>query len=102
MTQFVPVCSATEIGPGHGRSVTVGGAVVALFRVGEAVLACSGTCPHRGGPLGEGELEGGVVTCPWHGFQFEVTTGESADGRPFRVRTYPTRIVDGMIEVGLD
>ena len=49
--------------------------IVALFNVNGTVHAIDGTCTHRGGPLGEGELDGIVVTCPWHGAQFDVTTG---------------------------
>jgi len=48
---------------------------VALFNVSGTIYAIHGTCTHRGGPLGEGELDGLVVTCPWHGARFDVTTG---------------------------
>lgn len=49
---------------------------VALFRIDDKVYALNNLCPHMQGPLGEGEVEEGVVTCPWHGWQFEVRTGE--------------------------
>lgn len=49
--------------------------VVALFHVGDAFYALDGICPHAGGPLGEGVLTGEVVTCPWHGWQFNVKSG---------------------------
>jgi nitrite reductase/ring-hydroxylating ferredoxin subunit len=48
---------------------------LAIYNVDGAVHAIDGTCTHRGGPLGEGELTGNVVTCPWHGARFDVTTG---------------------------
>ena len=51
------------------------GKVVALFNVDGHICALDGTCPHAGGPLGEGSLEGARVTCPWHGWTFDVKTG---------------------------
>jgi nitrite reductase/ring-hydroxylating ferredoxin subunit len=52
--------------------------VIALFHVDGRFYALDGICPHAGGPLGEGTLCGGIVTCPWHGWQFDVTTGRHA------------------------
>jgi nitrite reductase/ring-hydroxylating ferredoxin subunit len=49
--------------------------VVAVFNVGGTIHAIGGACTHRGGPLGEGRLDGAIVTCPWHGSRFDVTTG---------------------------
>ena len=54
----------------------VSGRAVAIYNVDGNMHAIDGTCTHRGGPLGEGELAGNVVTCPWHGARFDVTTGE--------------------------
>lgn len=50
--------------------------VVALFNVAGTYYALDGVCPHQGGPLGQGELRGHVVTCPWHGWQFDVRSGQ--------------------------
>jgi len=72
----VRVASVTEVPPGTGREVMAGNQVVALFNVDGKFYALDGICPHAGGPLGEGELQGTVVTCPWHGWQFDVTTGQ--------------------------
>lgn len=58
-----------------GTVVDVRGASIALFRAGEGVVAYRNVCPHRGGPVGEGVVAGGIVTCPWHGNRFEVVTG---------------------------
>jgi len=65
----------SEIPVGSIKEVLVGGKPVALANVGGAFYAINNTCLHRGGPLGQGQLEGPVVTCPWHGWQFDVTTG---------------------------
>ena len=67
----------SELPAGTIREVQVGGKPVALANVGGTIYAINGTCLHRGGPLGQGVLEGTVVTCPWHGWQFDVTTGKA-------------------------
>ena len=68
MPNFVAFAKASEIPPGTGKCVTANNVSVALFNVGGTFHAISNTCPHRGGPLGDGDLAGDVVTCPWHGF----------------------------------
>src|SRR5262252_9082242 len=67
----------SEIPVGAIKEVQVGGKPVALANVAGTFYAIDNTCLHRGGPLGQGELEGAVVTCPWHGWQFNVTTGKA-------------------------
>lgn len=67
--------SRAEVPEGEGRTVEVDGTVVAVFNVDGRYYALDGVCPHAGGPLGDGFLTGTVVTCPWHGWQFDVTTG---------------------------
>jgi len=76
VAQLIKVATLSDIPPGTCRQVDAGGQTVAVFNVGGSVYAIGGTCTHRGGPLGEGELDGTVVTCPWHGAQFDVTTGQ--------------------------
>jgi len=75
MGERVRVASLAEVPPAAGRPVQVNGRAVAIFNVDGIIYAIDGTCTHRGGPLGEGELVGNVVTCPWHGARFDVTTG---------------------------
>jgi len=62
--------------PGEARELVVGDRIVALVHVDDRFFALDGICPHQGGPLGKGHLSGGVVTCPWHGWQFDVTSGQ--------------------------
>ncbi len=76
MAEFVRVASVSEIPPGTGKEVTVGDRVLAIYNVDGAFHAVDGICPHAGGPLGEGGLHECIVTCPWHGWQFDVTTGQ--------------------------
>ncbi len=79
MATFVKVAEVSEVPPGSGKCVEAGGKAIALFNVDGTFHALHGTCPHRGGPLGEGELEGTLVTCPWHAWQFDVTTGKNCN-----------------------
>lgn len=101
MGQFVPVARVNDIPDGTGREVTVQGRVLAVYQVSGQFYALDGICPHAGGPLGEGDLNGCVVTCPWHGWQFDVTTGEHCLNRRLRQRTFPVRIIEGRVEVDL-
>jgi nitrite reductase/ring-hydroxylating ferredoxin subunit len=76
MGELVKVANLSDVPLGIGRQVSAGGRAVALFNVNGAIYAIDGTCTHRGGPLGEGQLQDGVVTCPWHGARFEASTGK--------------------------
>ncbi len=76
MGELIKVAALSDVPPGTGRQVDAGGQAVAVFNVGGTIYAIGGTCTHRGGPLGEGDLDEAVITCPWHGAQFDVTTGQ--------------------------
>jgi len=69
------LASVDDVPPGSGREFTVGGRIVALFNVDGRFHAMDGICAHQGGPLAKGKLTDGVVTCPWHGWQFQVANG---------------------------
>lgn len=75
MPDFVKVCKTGDIPPDSGKTVEVKGQPVAVFNVDGSFYAISNTCLHRGGPLAEGELDGKIVTCPWHGWRYDVTSG---------------------------
>lgn len=75
MSQVYRVAGVDEVPPGTGREVMAGEQVVALFNVDGTFHALDGICPHAGGPLGAGTLHGSIITCPWHGWQFDVTDG---------------------------
>jgi nitrite reductase (NADH) small subunit len=76
MSRFVRVAGVRECPPGSAGEFVVGERIVALFNVDGQFYALDGICPHQGGPLGKGRLTGCIITCPWHGFQFDVTTGQ--------------------------
>jgi nitrite reductase (NADH) small subunit len=75
---------------------------VALFRTADGFYALDGICPHQGGPLGRGLLEGCTVTCPWHGWQFDVTTGKHRTIPSLCQPGLPIRIADEDVWVGVD
>lgn len=94
MGAFVRVTGTTDVEPGQGIVVEVNGKTLAVFNVDGVFHAIDNTCIHRGGPLGEGELEGSIVTCPWHGWQYDVTTGGCVANPGAKVERYNVQ-VDG-------
>ena len=92
---------ASEIAKGFGRTVEVAGQKLALFHVGGKFYALADTCPHRGGPLGEGHLEGTQVTCPWHAWQFDVVSGKCDTMEGAKQKTYPVKEEKGQLFVDL-
>ena len=89
---FERAAKASEVPPGTIREVKVGSTVVALANVAGVFYAINNTCLHRGGPLGQGPLEGKTVTCPWHGWQFDVTTGKANMNPDAGVPCYATEV----------
>ncbi len=69
------IAAVSDIPLGEGREFVAGGRIVAVFNVGGAFHAMDGICPHAGGPLAKGSMRGQIVTCPWHGWQFDVASG---------------------------
>jgi nitrite reductase (NADH) small subunit/3-phenylpropionate/trans-cinnamate dioxygenase ferredoxin subunit len=101
MSDFVTVAKIGDIPPGTGRTVEVKGIWIALFNVNGRFYAVDNTCPHSGGPLGEGKLDGEIVECPWHGWRFNVRTGERPDVPHFIVACCPVRIEGDAVQVAL-
>lgn len=91
MADFVEVCKVGDLKPGECKTVETGDVSCALYNVDGTFYATDNTCPHRGGPLGEGELSGNQITCPWHGWTFDVTTGTSPMG-PLTVKTFSCKV----------
>jgi len=102
MSNAIRVASAAEVPPGSAKLVEANGTRIAVFNVAGRFHAIDDTCSHQGGPLSEGTLDGKVVTCPWHGARFDVTTG-AVLGPPARrnVASYPVRVSgpDLLVEV---
>jgi nitrite reductase/ring-hydroxylating ferredoxin subunit len=101
MANFVKVATLSDLPPGSCKAVQADGKAVALFNVEGTVCAIDNTCLHRGGPLGEGQLEGDVVTCPWHMWQYNVRTGENIVNPSVKVATYEVKVEGSEIKVAV-
>src|SRR5579871_4010641 len=98
---WVKVAEVAELPPGEGKVVEAGRQELALFNVDGTFYCIDNSCPHREGPLGEGWLEGEVVTCPWHAWQFNVRTGEETYNSGLCVRRFPCKVEEGTVLVEL-
>jgi nitrite reductase/ring-hydroxylating ferredoxin subunit len=99
--EFTKVASTDEIPNGRMKLVDVRGVRVAVANAAGTFYAFSDECTHDGGPLSEGELEGELVTCPWHFSRFNIRTGEIVDSPAEEVITvYETKVEDGAVYVG--
>jgi sulfoxide reductase heme-binding subunit YedZ len=94
---FVHVCEASEIPEKRARIVCLGGERVAIFKYDGKISAVSNVCQHQNGPLGEGRIIDGCITCPWHGYQYLPETGASPPPFVEKVPTFNVRVVNGQI-----
>ncbi|MDE2127493.1 MAG: Rieske 2Fe-2S domain-containing protein [Armatimonadetes bacterium] len=99
--KLIELLTAAELGPGECRVVRPDGLELALCNVDGTYYCVENECPHSYGPLGEGTLEGDTLTCPIHGWEFNVVTGESMDGWGVDLTTFPCHVVEGRIYVEL-
>jgi nitrite reductase (NADH) small subunit len=100
---WVHVTQSKNIPLREGRSVRINNREIAVFNLGDRFLAIDNACPHKGGPLAEGIVSGTTVVCPLHAWKVDLNTGTviSQGGGTPCVRTYPTRVQDGIIDVEL-
>ncbi|MEO0530807.1 MAG: Rieske 2Fe-2S domain-containing protein [Planctomycetota bacterium] len=98
---WIEAAALADLPDGQAIEVVAGEAILALVRVGDEVHALDGMCAHQGGPLGKGTVEGCTLTCPWHGWQYDVTTGRQKLSEHIRQRRYPVRIEGDTIFVRL-
>lgn len=99
MSEFEPTIAEDALPPGQAAEVTLGGRSIALFNVNGTFYAIDGRCPHRGGPLGQGFLDGSQVSCPWHNYTFDVTTGENVVSADLKVARYEVKVDGGKVWV---
>lgn len=99
MPELIPLIPTSELPPGASAECVADGRVFAAFNVDGVYRVIDGICPHAGGPLGKGELSGSIVTCPWHGWQFDVESGAHCLNRRLCQTTYETEVVDGMLTI---
>jgi nitrite reductase (NADH) small subunit len=99
--ELATVARADDVPPGAARVVRVGEREVALFNVDGTFHATQNECLHLGGPLGHGSLDGCVVSCPWHGWQYDVRTGENEFDRAFALERLDVVVEDGDVKVAV-
>lgn len=102
MAEFVTVARTDELSPGECRVVEVGNIELALINREGTFFAVDNVCPHQGGPLGLGDVEGDAIVCPWHAWKFDLATGEKTNNPELKVQTYPVRVENGEVKVSLD
>jgi nitrite reductase (NADH) small subunit len=92
MAQWVRVATIDEIPDGAGQEFVAEGRIIALYRTGNSFHALDGVCPHAGGPLAKGRLDGCIVTCPWHGWQFDITNGRHCLNTNLTQPSFPVKV----------
>jgi nitrite reductase/ring-hydroxylating ferredoxin subunit len=92
MPRFVKLATLDELPAGSAKEVEFEGRVYAIYNVEGVISAIDGICPHQGGPLAEGTVEGNTVTCPWHGWQFNIRTGQTPLGSKIKQAVYEVKV----------
>ena len=93
MGQFVKLASIAELPPpGEAKEFACGAKVICVANVNGELSAMDNMCPHRGGPLGQGAIEGDKLICPWHGWQFEAKTGAVVHNPDMRLQTHALQV----------
>jgi nitrite reductase (NADH) small subunit len=96
VSDFVRICSQSECPAiGQVREVDAAGHTLCLANVNGTIAVLDGTCPHEGGPLGEGSIENGRVVCPWHAFAFDVRSGAAEDDPDLKAKVFEARLESG-------
>lgn len=102
MSEFVRLMSKAQLPrDGEAREASCDGIMLCIANVGGNISAMDNTCPHRGGPLGEGIIENGKVVCPWHAWAFDLVTGETDQSSTDKVDVYPVKIEENDVLVKL-
>ena len=99
MADFVKVANVTDVPDGAARAVEVNGRRLALFNAGGRFYAIDNACKHRGGPLAEGDVYGTRVVCPWHGWEYDFSTGCSVDDPAMKLACFAVKVENGAIFV---
>lgn len=92
MSRFVKMATKEELPPGSAKEVAFEGRIYALFNIDGEIHVIDGVCPHQGGPLAEGDLDGCMVACPWHGWRFNVVTGGTPLGPKIKLDVFEAKL----------
>jgi len=101
MPSYIKVATVSQIAPGTGMVANVNDKEVAVFNVDGTFYAIDNVCKHRGGPLGEGELEGDMVTCPWHAWQYNVKSGNCLTKEGIKMDTYEVQVEGDDVKIAI-
>jgi nitrite reductase (NADH) small subunit len=102
MSEFVKLTSQSELpAEGEAKEFPCGDKIICVANVNGEITAMDNVCLHRGGPLGQGVIEGNKVVCPWHGWQFDPKTGEATHNPKARLAVYDLEIKDGEVMIRL-
>jgi nitrite reductase/ring-hydroxylating ferredoxin subunit/DMSO/TMAO reductase YedYZ heme-binding membrane subunit len=96
---FIDACAVADISENRARVVCISGERVAIFKYDGKISAVSNVCQHQNGPLGEGKIVYGCITCPWHGYQYQPDTGASPPPFVEKVPTFNVRVKNGRVWV---
>ncbi|HEX3797668.1 MAG TPA: Rieske 2Fe-2S domain-containing protein [Verrucomicrobiae bacterium] len=97
--EFVDVCAVSDIPENRARMICLSDERVAIFKYDGKISAVSNVCQHQNGPLGEGKIVSGCITCPWHGYQYQPDTGASPPPFVEKVPTFNVRVKNGRVLV---
>ena len=97
----IKIATVDQIPEGEGRVFEAAGKTLAVFNAAGRFYVIDNSCLHRGGPLGEGELDGTIVTCPWHGWRWDVTTGANVNNPAVKMACFSVSVDDGQVLVDL-
>jgi nitrite reductase (NADH) small subunit len=100
-SRWIVVAAISDLPAEGSIERTVEGQLIAIFRHQEQLYAIEGLCAHHGGPLSQGAVAGGCVTCPWHGWQYRLADGTQSSSGAQLLQSYPVRERESQIEIGL-
>jgi len=100
MSPFTKLTTQSELPTeGEAKEFLCGGKTLCVARINGAITAIDNVCLHEGGPLSEGVIEGGKIVCPWHGWEYDLATGQTGDNPTDKVDVYPIKIENGDVFV---
>lgn len=101
MPRFVKLATLEEPATGTAKEVEFEGRIYAIYNVDGVISVIDGICPHQGGPLADGQVQGTIVTCPWHGWQFDIRTGKTPLGSKIKQGVFEVKVEGHEVLVGV-
>ena len=101
MKRFIKAARCSDIPEGSGRIVNIGDRAIALFHANGEFYAIDNACKHQGGPLGDGEVYGTRVVCPWHGWEYDFSMGCNVDDPSMKLACFAVKVQDDDVMVDI-